>query len=668
MQRQPEPADVLIVGAGASGGVAALELVRAGVSVVCLERGGWPSADDYPGRGADAELQAARRWAGDPNVRAGPGDYPIDVSDSDYGVSNFNGVGGGTILYNGQWPRMLPDDFRVRSMDGVADDWPISYADLQPYYEKTDRQFGVSGMAGNPKYPAGGELPLPPMPIGEMGMRVARAHAQLGWHWWPATNAIASVAYEGRRPCVQRGTCGTGCNEGAKGSADVTHWRLAAQLGARVVTGAAAVRVTTDRRGLANGAEYVGGDGVLRHQPANVVVLAANAIGTTRLLLASELANSSGLVGRRLMLHPLVSVGGVFDGAGSAWRAHNGALIHSLEFASSDASRGFVRGATWALGSASGPLRHALAGGGRWGAEHHEHVRRRFGHTASWVAICEDLPDESNRVELSGTDVDDVGLPVPQLHYRRDANTTRLMEWQVEHARRSLETAGASEIEVTWHGANGHLLGTARMGLDPATSVVDEWCVSHDVRNLLIVDGSVFVTAGSANPTSTIAAIALRATARLLDHRREIPQPEHTHVLGPFEARPRPATVEVAPTPPSDAERAAFAVYANAQIPADDAMPGASAVGVHEGLLDAVLTARPELLGPWRSALAELGSGALSERGQHRLRQVAASAYYLSGDVRDALGIPSDGGDPVRPDLYPAYVVDGLLDHVVSDN
>ncbi|HVM68149.1 MAG TPA: GMC family oxidoreductase N-terminal domain-containing protein, partial [Acidimicrobiales bacterium] len=308
------PVDVLVVGAGVAGGVVAKRLAEAGLSVMCLEQGAWPDRAEYPGASAEWELRAAKQWSSAPQVRSSSADYPIDLGASEFGTLNFNGVGGGSVLYNAQWPRMLPDDFRVRSVDGVADDWPIGYSDLQPYYEATDRDFGVSGLGGNPMYPPGAEPPLPPLPIGDIGLRVARAHARLGWHWWPGTNAILSTSHAGRNPCVQRGSCGSGCNEGAKASTDVTHWPSVVRLGGVVVTGARVRRIVTDDRGLACGADWVDDEGAEHYQPADLVVCAANGIGTPRLLLASAgprhpdgLANSSGLVGRNLMLHPLVS-------------------------------------------------------------------------------------------------------------------------------------------------------------------------------------------------------------------------------------------------------------------------------------------------------------------------------------------------------------------------
>lgn len=673
-------ADVLIVGAGAAGGVVARRLAAAGVRVVCLEQGEWPDPATYPGARDDAELVAAKQWSSSPAVRAAPADYPIDVTASDIGIVNFNGVGGGTVLYNGQWPRMLPDDFRVRAVDGVADDWPVAYAELQPYFEEADRQFGVSGLGGNPMYPEGADPPMPPLPIGALGERVARAHAELGWHWWPATNAIASTVAAGRHVCVQRGTCGSGCNEGAKGSADVTHWPAAVAAGAAVVTGATVQRIDVDRHGRARGAEWTDAAGAGHYTAADVVVLAANGIGTPRLLLTSAtnafpdgLANRSGLVGRRLMLHPLVGVAGLFDGPGDGWRAHNGALIQSLQFAASDPTRGFVRGATWALGSSGGPLRHAFAPDGRgvWGPAHHRHVRERLGHTAAWVLICEDLPDEANRVELSADRVDRTGLPAPKVVYTLGENSRRMMAWQAERAKESLLAAGAWHVEVTGYPANGHLMGTARMGDDPATSVVDRWGVAHDVANLLIVDGSVFVTAGSANPTSTIAALALRATDRLLAVRADLARPEHRPRPAPVTPSPRAvrpppeSTVPVA-APAAGIDRDRLASLADELIPAADGMPAASAVGVHAALLDRVLTARPDLRSGLVAALDTLRIDPSDPAARGRVAYVVAGAYYLDDGVRRRLGYATDDPAPVRIEGFPTYVADGLLDHLLT--
>ena len=525
-------ADVLIIGAGAAGGVVARRLAEAGMDVLCLEQGDWPDRADYPGPKPDWELQAMKQWAPDPNVRGGPADYPIDVSGSDIVPLMYSGVGGSTVLYAGDWPRLTPSDFRVRSLDGVADDWPLTYEELEPCYDSIARQVGVAGYANDPAYPAGADLPLPPLPLGRGVMDVVRAHDRLGWHWWPAPCAILSLPYEGRHPCAQWGSCMQGCPEGAKASTDVTHWPQAIALGARVLTRARATRLLLGPDRLVTGAEYVDAEGRADRAEADVVVLAANAIGSARLLLLSAceafpdgLANTSGLVGRRLMMHPFAVVTGVFEASLETWRGNVGSRIHSLQFYESDERRGFVRGAKWSLApSTGGPMNAAMparAGAAVWGDEHHARVRERFGHCLSWGIFGEDLPDESNRVTLDPVLVDASGVRAPRVSYRASENSRRLLDFHVERARESLLEAGARSVDslALMRSAGWHLLGTARMGTDPATSVVDAWGRAHDVDNLYVVDGSVFVTAGGVNPTNTICALALRFADRLVERR-----------------------------------------------------------------------------------------------------------------------------------------------------
>lgn len=524
-----EPADVLIVGAGASGAVVAKRLAEAGFRVVCLEQGQWHDRNDYPGVRLDWELAARKQWATSPNVRGLPEDYPVVDDDSPVAPLMFNGVGGSTLIFAGAWPRMLPSDFRVRSLDGVADDWPIDYFELLPYFRQTDRDFGVSGLSGDPAYPPEDEdPPLPPLPIGSAGLKVARAHTRLGWHWWPEFNSILSAPYDGRRPCVQRSTCQQGCNEGAKASTDLTHWPKAIAMGARLVTGARVRRIETNARGLATGATWIDADGHEHFEPARVLVLAANAIGTARLLLLSAdthhpdgLANSSGLVGKRLMMHPFANVAGLFEEPLMSWQGQFGDLIESLEFYETDERRGFVRGARWGLAPTGGPINAALpsrAGTQVWGPDHHLHLRSHLGHGANWGLFGEDLPDESNRVTLSATVTDSSGIPAPEIHYAMSDNSRRMLDFHIEKASQSLLEAGAYKVEVDrlMRYSGWHLLGTARMGDDPRTSVLDRWNRAHDVPNLYVVDGSCFVTSSGVNPTSTIVAIALRAADNMV--------------------------------------------------------------------------------------------------------------------------------------------------------
>ncbi|WP_326709922.1 GMC family oxidoreductase [Streptomyces sp. NBC_01474] len=525
--------DVLIVGAGASGGVAALELAGRGFRVVCLEQGEWALPDDFTGGKPSWELSRLKQWHPSPNIRGREADYPVNSAESPLEPLMFNGVGGSTIMFSGHWVRALPSDFRVRTLDGVADDWPFTYEDLRPFYDEVTRHIGASGLEGDPAYPDAHAFPLPPMPIGKYGLAAARGMDKLGWHWWPAPNAIASRKFRNRPACMRYGACESGCPTGAKASTDFTHWRDAIAVGAVLVTGARVRQLTVNGQGLVTGAEYIDREGVVRHQAAGVTVLAANGVGTPRLLLNSAssrfpggLANSSGLVGKRLMVHPYASVYGAYEDDLESHLGPTGQALQSLQFYETDTSRGFVRGAKWNLMPTGGPLTHTLWEPGQdwregFGSAFHTRLRSTFGRYTEWGITTEDLPEEHNEVVLDPDLTDSDGIPAPKIRYRISENTRRMLDFHVARATEAHEAAGALSVnpipvvrESGWH-----LLGTARMGADPASSVVDEYGRSHDIPNLFIIDGSTFVTSTGVNPTATLMAVALRAMRHLVDDR-----------------------------------------------------------------------------------------------------------------------------------------------------
>jgi choline dehydrogenase-like flavoprotein len=535
LSKDKEVVDVLVIGAGPSGAFASKRLAEAGFAVVCLEQGDWMDRDGYPGPTPELELVVGKEWSFDPNVRELPSDYPVNARDSDVDPLMFSAVGGSSIVFGAHWMRFLPSDFRVRSLDGVADDWPISYDDLRPFYERVDIEMAASGLEGDPAYPPPGLVPpLPALPIGKVGLTAARGFDKLGWHWWPGSNAIASRPHRSFRPCALRGTCDWGCPEGAKASIDVAVWPDALQLGVKLVTGARVRELSVNRRGLVTGAVWIDREGREHFQPAQVVMLAANGVGTPRLLLLSSsslypdgLANSSGLVGRRLMMHPYAEVYGVFEEDVESWTGPFGQCIYSLEFYETDASRGFVRGAKWAAMPTLGPLSILDRAGWspvaeRWGASIHSTMREMLGHTIEFGIIAEDLPDEANRVTLDDALVDADNIPAPKVDYRNSENTRSLLEYHVARATEVVEAAGArrSFSPGIIRGTGWHLIGTARMGDDPTTSVVDKWGRSHDVPNLYIVDGSTFVTSSGMNPTATVCALALRSAEHVVETRR----------------------------------------------------------------------------------------------------------------------------------------------------
>ncbi len=532
-------ADVLVIGAGASGSVAAKYLSEAGFNVVCLEQGDWQNASDYPGDKAEWELLAQKPWHPNPNVRGRPADYPCDTSDSDVNPLMFAAVGGSTILYAAHWCRQAPSDFRVRSLDGIADDWPFTYEDLAPYYDRVEADIGVSGMPGDPAYPAGNVPPLPAHPINKMGRKAAEGMNTLGWHWWPAPNSIPTRDYGNLKQCVRYGTCLTGCPEGSKASYDLVYWPAALKAGAKLITGARVREITTNGVGLASGATYVDRRGVDRHVTADVVILAANGVGTPRLLLMSKsdrfpegLANSSGLVGKRLMMHPYAAIVGIYEDELESWIGPSGQTIQSMQFYETDESTGYVRGAKWNVMPTGGPLgmRSGYGGGPteeRWGANLHRNLREQLGHAFEWGIIAEDLPEETNYVTLDPTLTDSDGLPAPKIVYKNSENTRKMIDFHLARVQEAHAAAGAIKTIVTplMRDCGWHLLGTARMGTDPATSVVDGYGRAHDVPNLYLIDGSVFPTSSGVNPTATITASALRSVEHLIEDARlqEVP-------------------------------------------------------------------------------------------------------------------------------------------------
>jgi choline dehydrogenase-like flavoprotein len=516
-----DPVDVLVIGAGPSGSIAAHTLATRGFDVLCLEQGDWVNPSDYPANHAEWELLIQQQWHHDPNVRRNPADYPTDVSESDLSPVMFNGVGGSSILYGGHWPRLLPSDYRVRTLDGVSDDWPISYEDVAPFNEEVDAFLGVSGVGGDPAYPEGLDYPMPPHPIGALGRRAAEAMNRCGWHWWPGANAIVPGRHKTLEPCARWATCEFGCPAGAKASFDLIYLPQAMKAGARLVTGARVREITADARGRASGAIWIDREGAEHHQPARTVVVCANGVGTARLLLLSAIANSSGLVGRNLMLHPNATVTSYYPDVLESWLGPAGEILHSMEFYETRPERGFVRGAKLSIMPMPGPLnavemQRNLGYDAVWG-DAFDAAAARHGNAILWAIQSEDLPEEHNRVTLSADLTDDDGIPAPKIHYRLADNTRRLLDHVIDRIVELNDDMGAERNVVVplWSDQPGHLLGTARMGDDPATSVVDAFGASHDVPNLYIADGSIFVTSGAVNPTATISALALRVARRI---------------------------------------------------------------------------------------------------------------------------------------------------------
>jgi len=533
MGARDDVADVLIIGSGATGSIAAKVLGEAGLRVVCLEQGGWVEPKDHPHYSPDWQWQRRSRWNADVNVRKGnEDDFPVRSNSSQ--VLMWNGVGGSTNVYGALWPRYRPSDFRKGTEHGLQPDWPISYEDLSAYYDRADRLVGVSGLAGDPAMPPSDDYPTPPLPMQAASRRLAQAFDRLDWHWWPVPAGVISQNFDGRLACHGCGIC-NGCPRGSMSKFSTSVWPKALEAGVELRTYARVVRIEKDRSGRAIGAVYIDRNTGREHfQKAEVVILAANGVGTPRLLLASDnLANSSDQVGRNLLHHTLVACEMWVDEPLAAHTGYVAALI-SRQFAETDLSRGFVNGFNFNCVTTGGAGEQAIGflsdAHAPWGAGHHQWFARHFGHGFGVFGIGDDLPHPDNRVTLSPIERDVDGVPVAQLHYEPRENDRKMMRYMLDRLVEIAEAAEVFEYRLQdYTDVNGiyrtpawHLLGTARMGKTPDMSVVNKWHQCWDVPNLYIIDASVFTTGGVVNPTPTICALALRAAEHLRDNFRDL--------------------------------------------------------------------------------------------------------------------------------------------------
>lgn len=526
----PLNSDVLIIGAGAGGAAAAWRLATQGLSVTCLERGDWVDPSASPSNNADWEVIRQRDWNPNPNRRAAAVDDPVDDADSEIKPLYFNAVGGSTVMWSCHFPRFHPSDFRTFTLDGTGDDWPISYDDLAPYYDLNETMMGVAGLPGNPAYPPISAPRQPPVGMSPGARRMARAFNDAGVSWWPGDIAINTApGRDGQGVCNNCGPCELHCPKRAKSATDLNYWPAAIKAGARLVTGARATDLVTTAQGRVSGVVWLDDAGQEHVAHAPIVIVAANGIGTPRFLLNAESAkraNRSGLIGRRLMLHPFARVTGVFDAPMDGHHGIAAGTLVSHHYYETDPERGFKRGVKLQALGTHGPALTALGSLGRrvpWGQGHHAVFSNLFGHAYSLSICAEDAPHPENRIALSDKLTGSDGKPAARMVYAIPDEAKLALDFGRDRAREILALAGAhSFIEMeTIPEAGFHLMGTTRMGDDPETSVLNEWCEAHDLPGLFVTDGSAFVTGAAANPTNTLQALALRAADHIVATRTD---------------------------------------------------------------------------------------------------------------------------------------------------
>lgn len=513
MRRFPEHevVDYCIVGVGSAGGVLLQRLARAGFRVVGLEAGPfWDSERDWV---SDEAGSHNLYWE---DLRITGGSDPLALGANNCG----KGVGGGSVHWAAFTPRLHPSDFRVHSEDGVATDWPISYEDLKPYYEQIELEMPVAGPAyfpwGDPHGYAYG-----PHPMGGVGDTLIRGCTKLGIRVSAGGPvAILSGSHGDRQHCIYRGFCIQACKVGAKASTLITHVPDALRCGAEIRDNCMVSRINMDKNGRTTGVTYFDHNGVEYVQKAKAVIVSGYAIETPRLLLNSAcpgfengLANSSDTVGRYLMAQAGNVILGRFE---NLVRMYKAPPAHALteEFYETDAKRGFARG--FAIQTV-GPLPIAFAkqmmvakGAWGWGLRR---VMMDYNHWAALGLLGEILPWPDNRVQLA-EEKDRFGIPVAKVTFNLHENDKQLTEFGKNKVMEVMRAAGAEE--VVQEARYAHLVGAARMGSDPRSSVVDKFGRTHDIPNLFVCDGSVMPTQGSANPGLTIQALAARTADYLI--------------------------------------------------------------------------------------------------------------------------------------------------------
>src|SRR5579871_1972427 len=540
--------DFVVIGSGAAGGIMAKQLSTAGFSVVVLEQGGWGkygreheyNKDEWLNRHLSDEdrlmsdpVQQRNTFRPNDKVKAVPGNHS-------YGCV----VGGGTVTYGGSSWRHLPYEFREASYDttipaGAAmADWPITYEELEPFYTQAEWEMGISGQRINSPFvaPMTKDYPVPPVPLKSSGALLNTAAAKLGLTSVPGPLAIITQPYKGRSACVNCGICsGYGCQVRARSSSAVTMLPIAEQTGRCEIRVRSYVReISLDNNGRVNGVIYFDDQKREVRQRAKAVVLSANAGESARLLLMSKssrfpdgLANSSGMVGKHVMFGNTVNVSALFEHPLNEYKGViSGAAI--VDYVPSDPKRGFYGGGRMTARGYLTPFELGLEGlspdAPRWGAGYKKALQEEANHRMTITSFVTQLPLETNRVDLDPDVKDAWGLPAMRITLSPHPDDVKAMEFFRQKSIEILQAAGAKKVwapPVSESRGGAHNRGTCRMGNDPKTSVVDKYHRAHDVPNLFIVDGSVFVTGGRNHPTMTIEALAFRASEHIVKNAKK---------------------------------------------------------------------------------------------------------------------------------------------------
>jgi choline dehydrogenase-like flavoprotein len=510
--------DAVIVGAGAAGAVFAAVLTRAGKQVVLLEQGpDWQLSDLI-----SSDIWGRRlKGSGAPIIYEGRN--PVGrISDHGWGV------GGAALHYSANFPRLLPADFKVKSEHGRALDWPISYPDIAPYYDRIAREIGISGDAKAEERwrPPGEPYPMPPLKTFRHGEIWVPGFKSVGITVAPGAVGVNSTEYKGRAACIHDGWCGAGCPTGALANPQATFLGDARAKGAQVRPMSTVTRVLTNAAGTrATGVEYYDGNKERQVQEAGVVVLAAYASQNPRLMFNSAtdkhpagLANGSGLLGKYVMAHAGGAVAAIFEEDIQNHMGSNGYQFVSYDRHPKTTRKGAFGSTFWNTGAAQKPndargianVRSDL-----FGAALDEFLKGKARGLARITAICEEMPSIENRFELA-SEKDEFGFPLIRIIHTFTADAVGLWSAALDEGVEIAKGAGAKEIMPARGGiAPQHLLGGTIMGNGAADSVVNSYGQAHELANLYVAGCGIFPTESSSNPTFTLNALSLRGAEQL---------------------------------------------------------------------------------------------------------------------------------------------------------
>lgn len=501
-----EKTDILIIGTGASGAASAWNLSKLNLKITCIEQGPLINKKNYSFNNVNREINKLKNFNIDPNQRKFNSDYSIDCTNSPISIANYNAVGGSTLIYSGHYPRFHLSDFNTRKIDNIGSNWLFNYYDLEKYYNLNDKMVGVSGLTNDPAYPKIRNL-LPPLDIGYSGNLLAKAFNKLGWHWWPSYSAVKkSKKYK----------------KGIRPTAVEIYLKKAIKNGVILKPNCRVLKIKTSSKNIATGAIYSDQNKKRIFLKASIIILAASGIGTPRILFNSSsktfpngLANTSGQLGKNLMLHPLGYVEGHFNKFLASNEGAEGCAIYSHEFYETKKNRGFKRGYTIQLLKSPGPIEsfHYLNKFKKinFGKYFFKKFFSYYGCTIPLAIICEDNPDKKNFITLDYKNKDSSGMPGVKINYNLSRNTKKMLLHGITQCKKLLKKAGANEVKAFGPVRNTgwHISGTAKMGRSKKNAVVNKFGQCHDVENLFIVDSSIFPSSSGVNIASTIQAVSL---------------------------------------------------------------------------------------------------------------------------------------------------------------